>query len=154
MRPTGRHYFYARNWPARLWAGTGLVLGLAGGGAVAFLSIDPAAPLWWTMLRGAFDVAVCVALGWAVALVVGFPVIGPLYFSRYAAHGAPFRPGDWVEVLVGPHQGKVVRVRTAWQHDDVRVDLGTAAAERFEDVFGPLALIRADPPDAPPEAPQ
>jgi len=37
-------------------------------------------------------------------------ILGPVYYTRGRLNGAPYHEGDYVQILVGPHRGWVVRV--------------------------------------------
>jgi len=55
---------------------------------------------------------------------------------------------------VGPHRGRVTRVRERWQGDALRVELGPEANTAFKDIFSPTQLLRERiaEPVAPPNA--
>jgi transcription elongation factor len=67
---------------------------------------------------------------------VGTFVLGPIYFHRAQLNGAPFQPGDVVEILVGPNRGRVVRVLESWDwRGMVKVDLGAPATSKRRGIF-------------------
>lgn len=110
-------------------------LGLAVGLALAFIEGTrlKEGPLLAALLGGA-----CLSV---LATWIGLRM---LYSLVARINGGPFRKGDTVEILVGPHRGRTGQVYEEWkERNEVRVDLGAEAANRCEDVFGHVQLVRA-----------
>ncbi|MCX5661820.1 MAG: hypothetical protein NTW19_19245 [Planctomycetota bacterium] len=97
---------------------------------------------------------------WIIALVIaaflasvplgilfGVLVVGvPLGAACDHVNGAPFREGDTVCVLVGPHRGTITTVYEVWAtRSQVRVCLGEQAKLQVKDVFGTNHVCRATP---------
>jgi hypothetical protein len=97
---------------------------------------------WRYVLLFAVCVFVAPVLGFFLGLPLAFVVIGPLYRLQAWRNGAPFRPGDHVRVLVGPHCGRVTQVREHWQGNSLRVELGPEAEKAFQDIFSPTQLLK------------
>jgi hypothetical protein len=58
-------------------------------------------------------------------------------------NGAPYRNGDAVYILVGPHRGRVATLYDVWSpRQQVRVDLGEQARREVKDVFDDLEVCR------------
>jgi hypothetical protein len=139
---SGVQRFFADDWPARLWM------------RVVPLAV-PAAVCWWLeplpwLLDHWPNAVLFVGLlvlawgvGWYGALIPGWLVLGPLYYSQGLKNGAPFRAGEHVKVLTRRHRGRVAQVCEVWaERDQLRVELGEAARVRFEDVFWPFEVCR------------
>jgi len=140
MQPTSTHYFYAENWPARIWLAVTTVS--AGVGAVWLCEPTTVALSDWAfVLLLPVVLAIALATGYFMGILFGTVVIGPLYYHRAVENGAPFKEGDRVMILVGPHRNRVTRVYSLWQHDSVRVELGDKEMPDFSDVFGPTQLL-------------
>lgn len=142
MSPTRYQYFVAENGPARVW---GLTCSLAG--LVVAIALcqprwaslaDPSTLAW---LAGA--AALGCAIGGYGGLLVGWPILGPLYYDQCLRNGAPYRTGDRVQILSRPHRGRVVTIYEIWdERNQVRVDLGPEAKKRVTDVFAYVEVCR------------
>jgi hypothetical protein len=143
MKLTLMQQFFAGDWPARIWF-TALPLLFAAG------IVCMCQPSWtlltnWKSLLGLLAVGVIsLLLGLLASVLVGWPILGPLYHDRGLKNGGPFREGDRVLILTGPHKGRTVRVYSQWQGDTVRVELGDLEKETCKDIFSPTQLLRAD----------
>ncbi len=72
-------------------------------------------------------------LGWILGALALWPL---LYWISSRINGAPFREGDMVHILVGPHRGRVVRVYEMWpSRGQARVELGERERVEVTDVF-------------------
>jgi len=149
VKPTRAQYFYAANWPARIW----LVAVCLLSAAVALLASGPITPLLETtsglkLLAGVLGLSLL--LGYCVAILLGWYVLGPFYRARAIRNGAPFQPGDLVQVLSGRHRGRIARVYAEWQGECVRVDLGEEEKRRLRDIFSQIELLRESADQPPP----
>src|SRR5688572_9012020 len=54
------------------------------------------------------------ALGFMLAILAGWIFLAPIFHARAKANGAPFKEGDIVQVITGPHRGTVARVYSQW----------------------------------------
>lgn len=137
------HYFYAHDWPMKLWfIGIPLLFPLG----VIFICKPTLALFseWRYMLHFGIALIVSIPLGFFVGLIIGWPVLGSLYHDRCLKNGGPFHEGDIVRILVGPHKGRVVRVYSTWRWDTVRVELGDSEKETSRDIFSQTQLLRED----------
>jgi hypothetical protein len=161
MKPTRAQYFFARSTPLRVVFGLLLVVApLYFAYVVAGILVRVYQPIFdiWNRLRLVFFVIIAVLLGFLAALIAGsfltgffWPLLQPLYKARCCKNGAPFQVGDRVQILVGRHKGRAVKVYGGWRDDCVRVELGEREKEKFKDIFDPIQLLREDvEPNAPP----
>jgi hypothetical protein len=130
MRPTRIQYFFARDWPGKLWFVVVPTLV-----AMFYHSAAPTSLSWLNWVLGVLG-------GFLVALLVGWPVLGAASYDRLRKNGGPFKVGDMVQILVGPHRGRVTRVYSLWQGDAVRVELGEKEKASYSDVFGGTKLLK------------
>ena len=143
VKPSRLQYFFARDWPTKIWlAGVPLLCGLIAAGycyptfksSGIFLSIG--------------IILLAMVLGFFASIPVGWFVLGPLYFDRSRKNGEPFRDGDMVQILVGPHRDQVVRVYRAldiapWAGAHrVYVDLGADEKTGGRDMFKSYEIVR------------
>jgi hypothetical protein len=159
MKPSRIHYFFAEEWPARLWLMTGPVLE----GLFALRACHPTLALlgdWSSIPRWVGISVLGLLLAFFAPILLGWFVIAPLYYIRSVDNGEPFREGDLVHILVGHHRDRVVRVLEtqdiapwAGAHR-VRVDLGTSVGKDGEDVFRSyqILLVARDEPEPDPES--
>jgi hypothetical protein len=144
VEPTRVQYFYAGKWPTRLWRCAFQAISIVGwwhSTGLPWFSTGDAT----TLLLAIGSLVLFVALGHFVAVLVGWFVLGPVYFDRMLKNGGPFQPGDTVLVLSKPHRGCVARVYQVWQGDAVRVELGDQAKGQLADIFQPIELLRVQP---------
>jgi hypothetical protein len=147
MNPTRVHYFYAQNWPMRIW----FVLVTCGTTAASTAYCVPlltAVGGWRSVVLLGGIVIVSLLLGFFGSLLLAWPVLGTLYYGRETKNGGPFKGGDVVRVLAHPHRGRVAHVYSLWQGDTVRVDLGEEAKREFKDIYHPWQLLREERPAA------
>jgi hypothetical protein len=156
VKPTRAHYFYAQNWLARLWIVIipALFVVLMAGALgpppeISGLNADAKAYL--------FLLGISLLFGICVAALLGPFILGPLYHHRAELNGYPYRPGDFVEILVGPSRGRVARVVEVWDwRGNLRIDLGEVARPKSKTLFTFTEVIKrsdAEPPVAA-DAPQ
>lgn len=164
MKPTWAHYFFAQEWPARIWMSMfpisfGTIAAILGWLTLEFLRS------WTEVLLFAAYVGLVAALGWFVGILVGWFVLGPLYFDRSIKNGEPFQPGDLVHILVGPYRDRIARVYSTFEVGSfagahrVRVELGERKKDDWKDVFSSYQILRISTPnrgdqtEAQPDAP-
>ena len=150
MAATRVHYFYAQNWPARIWivaVPSLCVLLMAGalGSPPEIAGFQPEAKSYLFLL------GIALLLGICVAALLGPFILGPLYHYRAELNGYPFQPGDRVEILVGANCGRVVRVVEEWafRGGELRVDLGEFAHPKARTSFHFTEVIRVDDAEPP-----
>jgi hypothetical protein len=156
MKPSKVHYFFAEEKPVKLWMRNGQLVGV-------FLSARACHPTlelfgeWSGSLRFIAVLVLGWLLGHCAACLIGWFVLGPLYFDRSCDNGEPFQQGDLVHILVGPHRDRVVPVRKAWNIGDyagghrVSVDLDEVWTDG-EEVFPSyqvLLVARGLTPESP-----
>ena len=70
-----------------------------------------------------------------------------MYYDRSLKNGEPFHQGDMVQILIGPHRDRIVRVRDAFDiaswagSHRILVDLGDEIKED-ENVFTSIQILR------------
>jgi hypothetical protein len=152
MKPTRAQYFFARGRPLQV---VGLLLVVGAPLSFAYLVACVLAQVYqpvseiWNLLRLVFYVSVAFFMSFLLSTVTAsclagifWPLLRPLYKARCLKNGAPFRVGDYVQILAGRHKGRVVRVYSEWRDDSVRVELGNKEAEKFKDIFDALQVVR------------
>jgi hypothetical protein len=134
-------YAFAHDWPTKIYlaacSGTCLVL--------AILACRPSLELfkdWQYVLLFVVVVLVAPVFGFFISLPYAFLVLRPLYWVQERRNGGPFKPGDRVQILAGPHKGKVTTVRAFWQNGQLCVELGCQAKAEFSDIVAPTQLLR------------
>ncbi len=140
MRPTRIHYFYAQNWPLKLWFCFAILLTTIIVLTLSDLTIT-ALQNWRAVARLFAILVLGPLIGFFVGLLFSSLIVSPLYFSQLEKNGGPFQIGDQVEILVKPHRGRIVRVYALGQGYSVRVELGAAEREKFKDFFSGTALL-------------
>jgi len=142
MKPTKVQYFCAQQWPTYAWL---ISFSLCGAGLAVYASdlaslilSQPAVSFWLACL-----VVLGAAIGWLCGGIAGAFILGPFYVAVGKLNGAPFQPGDQVQILAGPHRDHVFRVYEVWEvRNQVRVDLGEKAVANFSDVFSSNEICR------------
>jgi hypothetical protein len=139
--PSAKQVFFAAQWPIRLWQAFFCFIAVSLGLWVAPPTADlwgqgGASSPWLSIVLGALLV------GWLVSIGTATMVLGPLYRRQGIENGGPFREGDVVQILAGPHKGRITRVYTTWQGVSIRVDLGEKEKKRRRDVFSPVQLLK------------
>jgi hypothetical protein len=100
-------------------------------------------------------VGLALLLGYFAAILLGWFVLGPLYYDRSVQNGEPFHEGESVHILVGPYRGRIARVSKAWDvapwagAHRVQVDLGATEREQGQDVFRSYQVCRVASAAAP-----
>lgn len=110
---------------------------------------------WHLLLSLLGVIALSLLLGFFVAFLLGWIILGPLYYNRMLENGGPYQIGDTVQILAGPHRGRVVRVYSLARGDSVRVELGEQEKENFKDIFAATEVLKerdAEPGQAPDDA--
>lgn len=143
MKASRAHYFFAQEWPAKIWLA-----------AFALLSAVITASQCWGILGVSWAsslifvglVLLGALLGYFVGFLVGWPILGPIYYGRGLMNGEPFHPGEMVQILVGPHRDRIVQVMETYDHGYagghlVRVDLGTDE----DNFFRSIQILRMEP---------
>jgi len=84
-----------------------------------------------------FWCAVAIFLSLPLACILGAILFGPLIFAIGSKiNGAPFREGDLVHILSGPHRNHVGRIYEMWpSRKQVRIQISAQAKKDVSDVF-------------------
>lgn len=78
-----------------------------------------------------------------LSVPVSFIVLVPLYYLGDRLAGAPFRVGDHVKILVGPHCGRIVEIYDVWDsRRQIRVGLDPESEKDVRDVFSFTQVCR------------
>ena len=110
--------------------------------AITLYACDPIVPYlvnWRFLLVILVAVPISLVLGFFVAVLLGSIILAPVYYYRVRKNGGPFREGDFVQILVGPYRGRLVRVCWLEQGYSVRVELGEN--ETLGNEFGGTQLV-------------
>ena len=141
MKPSRLQKFVAQDWPIKIWLAVITALHVA----VALWACGPSLTMlsdWSAVAWLGAVIILAVPVGWFSAILVGWFVLGPMYYGWGLKNGSPFHVGDRVRILVGPHRDCIARVYSLWQGDCVRVELGAEEKEVFHDIFSPTQLLR------------
>jgi hypothetical protein len=91
---------------------------------------------FWTILAA----LALTAMGFVIGVAFLWQVIGQIALRL---QGWPFKVGEAVEVLTGNHAGTVGEIYEIWEsRSQVRLRIGSAEAERVEDVFSGINITR------------
>jgi hypothetical protein len=135
-------YAFARNWPLRaylsVWAIAGVMFAVGGCQPTLRLFSD-----WRYCLLFTLSVLIAPLLFVFLSLPLAFLILGPVYSLGERLAGAPFRVGDRVRILVGPHRDRVVDVYAVWaERHEVRVRLDAEAEQNYDDVLSNTMVCR------------
>jgi len=149
--PTRTHRFFARNWLPRIWivafpALAALLMASALAPAPDLAGLGPDAKAYLLLI------GIALALGLCVAALLGPFVLGPIYHWRAEVNGAPFQPGDRVEILVGANRGRVARVAEVsdWR-SSLRVEFTEPVARMAKTHFDFTQVLKVGVADSPVE---
>jgi len=135
--------FYAKNWPMKIWFTAVPSLFLI----FAIYVCEPTTALfndWRNLLHFIILILITLLIGFFSSILMGWFVLGPLYYGRCLKNGGPFHEGDIVQIIAGRYRDRIVRVYSSWQGDSVRVMLGQNEKDKFQDIFSPTELIRVN----------
>jgi hypothetical protein len=142
--PTRAHRFFAGNWLPRIWmaafpALAALLMASALGPAPELAGFGRDARAYLLLI------GIALALGLCVAALLGPFVLGPIYHWRAEVNGAPFHPGDRVEILVGANRGQVARVAEVWDwRGSLRVEFPGATGRGERSIVNLTQVIKVD----------
>jgi hypothetical protein len=144
MKAQRVHYFFAQEWPIKIWMTSfSSVFGFWAASGLWPLLVSPTK--WMDPLVFLGCVLLAALLGYFVSILVGWPVIGIMYYDRSLKNGEPFHKGDLVQILVGPHRDCVVPVIEAYDYASfagahrICVDLGPDVKDN---VFRSTQIVR------------
>jgi hypothetical protein len=144
VKLTWVHHFFARNWPARLFAVAVpslfvVMMAKLLGPAPEIVPFEAEAKSYLFLLGMALLLGLCV-----VALAGPF-ILGPIYHHRAELNGAPFLPGDHVTILVGPNEGQVAHVAEVWEwRGDLRIKWEPSAPRKGKTIFQFVEVIKSE----------
>lgn len=135
--PTTIQKALARSEWISAWAGIAIVSGFVAWKGLEIVSVYLS--LWIVALVIA-SVLASIPLG----IIFGGFIFGlPLTLVSETVNGAPFREGEFVHILVGPHRGTVAEVYEVWAvRNQVRLRLGEKAKAEVKDVFHTSQVCR------------
>jgi hypothetical protein len=142
MKPKPIHYFFAKDWPIKGYFGAWAVAGVV----MVVSECQPSRAMLgdWSYCA-LFIMALLVApIFFAfLSIPVAFLFLGPFYHLGDRLAGAPFRVGDRVRILVGPHRDRVVEVYAVWDsRRQIRVWLDAELEKKVRDVFSFTQVCR------------
>lgn len=97
---------------------------------------------WRSFMSFTVVVIVSPAIGFFLGILFGSLLLPPMYVLRERLNGGPFKVGDSVQILVGPHKGMITKVVRPWQGRSYRVKLDKESEKSFKDVFCADQLIK------------
>jgi len=135
-------YFYARDWPLKGYFGAWAIAGVVW----VVSECQPSRAMFgdWASCALFFTALLLAPVFFAfVAILPGFIVFVPLYYFGDRLAGAPFRVGDRVRILVGPHRNRVVEIYDVWDsRRQIRVRLDAESETKVRDVFSFTQVCR------------
>lgn len=138
--PTKIQYFFAKDWPLKIWRIICILVGMA---ILAYrLFVTGAWLNTYTLIFSAGLILLAGIVGFFVSLIFSF-ILLPIYSLGARLNGAPFRENDEVQIIVGPHQGKSAKIYEIWsERKQVRVYLGEEEKETVNDVFSYTKIFK------------
>ena len=97
---------------------------------------------WRSILSFTVVVVISPAIGFFLGILFGALLLPPMYALRERLNGGPFKVGDSVQILIGPHKGMITQVVSPWQGRSYRVKLDKESEKSFKDIFGADQLIK------------
>ena len=86
-----------------------------------------------------------VFVGAVIGLVVSWILFKVLWRVRVWLNRGPFHTGDLVQVIAGPHAGKIAAVYEEWpSRKQVRIDLGEIESTEVKDVYSYVQLLKSE----------
>ncbi|MGI5868874.1 MAG: hypothetical protein ACOX9C_05470 [Kiritimatiellia bacterium] len=138
MKPAAYHYIVARTAHISMAMGVAIAIALTLFVLNAEGALVPDLGVWLWVL-------VAMILAGLIGLIFGVIVIWQMLLSLPAARiqGWPFRVGDEVVILTGPHKDATTTIYEIWEErGQVRVDLGEELKEEVKDVFCAVEVCR------------
>jgi hypothetical protein len=146
MKPTFMQMFFAGNWPLKIW---GTVVGVLS----IFEACRACDPGFSSFRDWQFDIlfgsviVVAPVFGIYTTLFFVWLILGPIYMCRGRMNGAPYKAGDYVQVLIGKNRGRVFKVdRICESRGQVCLDVGEPRKKGVEFAFSHTQVFRVAPP--------
>jgi hypothetical protein len=130
VKPSLWQRFFARDavWP----------IGFLGTAVAVDLAFAVQAPDLKKMLGLVF-------VGAVIGLIVSWIFFKILWRVRVWLNRGPFHTGDLVQVIAGPHAGKIAAVYDEWpSRKQVRIDLGETESTEVKDVYSYVQLLKSE----------
>jgi hypothetical protein len=151
MKPSFMQMFFAKHWPLKFW--------MAVIGAISiFMACRACEPSlsslhdWHFLVLFVSVIVLAPVLACYSSLMIVWLFLGPIYRIRGRMNGAPFHPGDYVQVLVGPNRGRVFQVDVIWeQRGQVCLELGSPRRKGVQFAFAYTQVFRVVLPNKSPE---
>jgi hypothetical protein len=146
-KPTRLQIFFARWWLSGIWFVNVSVWPLIFMG-VAIWGIPPLsviAPDWGTTGGSAIAIVFALIFGFFFGILFSIDMLirsSPIYDICVRINGGPFKVGDTVQILTGPHRGRVTQIYSPWRESAFRVRLGPEAEKENKDIFCSIGLLR------------
>jgi len=147
VKPTRWQYFFAGYRPVIIWMVTFLILCPLAVGLYYWPAVEQHGD--WNHWLKFFGIELLgLLLGYFSAILVGWFVLGPLFYDRSLKNGEPFHEGDLVQILFGPYRDRIARVDKAWDAapwaggHQIQVALGEQARQDGSDVFESRQIVR------------
>lgn len=142
MRPSKVQYFFAQNWLSYAF-----VYGSVLGAAVLAVKLSGLSRLVWHDISTLGLSIVIAALGGAIGMfcstIAGSCILGPLHQLIGRLNGAPYQPGDTVQILSNQKRDRIARVK---QYDEtlniVLLDLGEETDKENSDMYSACEVCR------------
>jgi len=135
-------YIYARDWPLKGYFGAWAVFGIV----MVIHECQPSRAMFgdWAFCALFIAALVVAPVFFAFAsILVSFVFFVPIYYLGDRLAGAPFRAGDRVRILVGPHRNRVVEIYDVWDsRRQIRVRLDAESETKVRDVFSFTQVCR------------
>lgn len=138
--PTKIHYFFAQNWPLKIWRSVCILAAMTIAACDLFIT-----GFWLNIYTFLFSIGLILLaglVGFCVSLIFSF-IITPIYYLGAKLNGAPFHENDEVQILVGPHKSEVAKIYEIWpDRRQVRLDLGENEKKTVNDVFAYTEIFK------------
>jgi len=112
MKHTALQVIFAEDWLPKVWIGGFVVTSMA---ALIIYFHPTFAVLGLSIFSVVLGIAILLGglIAYLVSLVLGSCILPHVYRIRERLNGAPFEPGDVVEILKKPHRGRMAQIVAA-----------------------------------------
>jgi hypothetical protein len=146
MKPSFMQTFFARHWPLKIWLAIIGAVSIFMAGRACEPSLSSLGD-WHFLVLFVSVIIIAPVFACYTSLIVAGLFLGPIYRIRGRMNGAPFYPGDYVQVLVGPNRGRVFQVDVIWeQRGQVCLELGEPRKKGVQFAFTYTEVFRVVPP--------
>jgi len=146
-KPTRLQIFFARWWLSGIWFVNVIVWPVIfmGGAIWGIPPLSVIAPDWGTAGGCAIAIVFALTFGFFFGVLCFMDVYSrssPIYDICVRINGGPFKVGDTVQILTGPHRGRVTQIYSPWRESAFRVRLGPEEEKECKDIFSSMGLLR------------